>query len=66
MSQVVALWMIVTALMDPVVRHTDCAPIQCVMADKDMIERDFLKEKLPQATDQICLFHVTEENMGVT
>ena len=27
------------------------------MADKDMVERDVLTEKLPGASLQICLFH---------
>ena len=76
-----ALWLVaneehdtISACMDLFVRHNDCAAIQCVMADKDMLERDVLKEKLPQAAIQICLFHVlhtfrrevTGEKMGVS
>ena len=64
-SQLIALWLVaneerdtILALMDLFVRHNDCAAVQCVMTDKDMLERDILKEKLPQAAIQICLFHV--------
>ena len=43
-------------------------------ADKDMLERDVLKQKLPQAAIQSCLFHVlrtfrrevTGEKMGIS
>ena len=64
----------ISALMDLFVHHNDCAAVQCVMADKDMLERDVLKEKLPQAAIQICLFHVlctlrrevTGQKMGVS
>jgi len=31
--------------------------IQCVMTDKDMTERDVIKEQFPQAALAICLFH---------
>ena len=66
-SQLVALWLVANeerdtmlALMDLFVRHNDCAAVQCVMTDKDMLERDVLKEKLPQAAIKICLFHVRD------
>ena len=31
--------------------------INCVMADKDMTERNIIKEEIPQAGLLICLFH---------
>ena len=45
-----------------------------IMADKDFVERDVLKEKFPDAQVLICLFHVlktfrreiTAEKLGVT
>ena len=48
--------------------------INCVMADKDMTERQVIKEELPQAGLLICLFHtmrtfrreVTTEKMGIS
>ena len=48
--------------------------INCVMADKDMTERQVFKEELPQAGLLICLFHtmrtfrmeVTTEKMGIS
>ena len=48
--------------------------INCIMADKDMTERQVLKEELPQAGLLICLFHtmrsfrreVTTDKMGIS
>lgn len=48
--------------------------INCIMADKDMTERQVLKEEIPQAGLLICLFHtmhsfrreVTTEKMGIS
>ena len=48
--------------------------INCVMADKDMTQRQVIKEELPQAGLLICLFHtmrtfrreVTTEKMGIS
>ena len=50
-SQLAALWLVaneerdtILALMDMFVRHNDCAGVQCVMTDKDMLERDTERE----------------------
>lgn len=48
--------------------------VNCIMADKDMTERQIMKEELPQASLLICLFHtmrtfrreVTTEKMGIS
>ena len=48
--------------------------INCVMADKDMTERNIIKEEIPQAGLLICLFHtmrsfkreITTEKMGIS
>lgn len=48
--------------------------MNCIMADKDMTERQVLQEELPEAGLLICLFHtmrsfrreVTTEKMGLT
>ncbi|KAK6181805.1 hypothetical protein SNE40_009589 [Patella caerulea] len=39
-------------------RNPDWKDIIVIMADKDMVERDVLTEKMPGADIQICLFHV--------
>ena len=47
---------------------------ECISTDKDMTERQVLKEQLPQADLQICLFHVlramrreiTAEKLGIS
>ncbi|KAK2170206.1 hypothetical protein NP493_1158g00045 [Ridgeia piscesae] len=59
--------------MDIFVRNSDAANVKCVMADKDMMECDVIREKLPGAALQICLFHVlrtfrrevTTEKLGI-
>ena len=48
---------IISGLMDIFIRYKDTDSIKCVMADKDMVERDVISEKLPGAALQICLFY---------
>ena len=36
----------------------DTTNTKCVMADKDMTERNVIAEKIPTAQLLICLFHV--------
>ena len=79
-SVVICLWMVaneeratISGLMDIFVRNNDTANIKCVMADKDMTERDVIRDKLPGAAIHICLFHVlrtfrrevTTEKLGI-
>ena len=44
--------------MDIFKNHNDTANTKCVMADKDMTEREVLAEKIPNAVLMICLFHI--------
>ncbi|KAL1472595.1 hypothetical protein MTO96_039226 [Rhipicephalus appendiculatus] len=37
--------------------HPSWTRIKCVMADKDLLERDLLKESFPQSKVLICVFH---------
>ena len=48
----------ISALMDIFPKQADGDHVRVIMADKDMVERDVMTEKLPQAALQICLFHV--------
>ena len=64
-SPVAALWSCaneeratISALMDIFLKQADGDNVRVIMADKDMVERDVMTEKLPQAALQICLFHV--------
>ena len=43
--------------MDVFVNHNDTTKVKCIMADKDMVERDITAEKVPSAALMICLFH---------
>ena len=60
--------------MDIFKNHNDTANTKCVMADKDMTEREVLAEKMPNAVLMICLFHtlrtfrreITTEKMGIS
>jgi zinc finger SWIM domain-containing protein 3 len=55
-------------------RNSEWERIRVVMADKDIGERDIIKQLLPQAAVLICLFHtlrtlrreITCEKMGIT
>ena len=79
-SEVIALWLVATEsksminqLTETFVSYNDTSNTKCIMADKDMTERDLLSEKIPTAQLLICLFHVlrtfrreiTCEKMGV-
>ena len=64
-SPVAALWIAaneeratISALMDIFLKQADGDHVRVIMADKDMVERDVMTEKLPHAALQICLFHV--------
>ncbi|XP_037282544.2 zinc finger SWIM domain-containing protein 3-like [Rhipicephalus microplus] len=37
--------------------HPSWPKVKCVMADKDLLERDLLKESFPQSKVLICVFH---------
>ena len=80
-SEVIALWLVATEsksminqLTETFVSYNDASNTKCIMADKDMTERDLLSEKIPTAQLLICLFHVlrtfrreiTCEKMGIT
>jgi len=63
-SKVVALWLVVSEdkvtishTMDAFVKYNDTTKAKCIMADKDMVERDVIAQKIPSATLMICLFH---------
>ena len=63
-SEIVALWLVVyedkdtiSHLMDIIEKHNDATNTKCIMADKDMTEREVLAEKTPNAALMICLFH---------
>ena len=60
--------------MEIFITYNNTSKTKCIMADKDMTERNVLAEKLPSAQLLICLFHVlctfrheiTCEKMGIT
>ena len=63
-SQVVGLWIVaneekdtIERLMDIFIAHNTTTNIKVFMADKDMVERQVIAEKLPHVSLQICLFH---------
>lgn len=64
-SEVVCLWIVqcedketITSLLVEFKKHNDqWSLIKCVMSDKDMTERNIMKEQFPQANLLICLFH---------
>ena len=63
-SEVVALWLVanedqstISRLIETLIKHNDTAQTQCIMADKDMTERNVLAEKIPNVVLLICLFH---------
>lgn len=55
-------------------KHPSWPKIKTVMADKDLTERDVVKQSFPQAKVLICLFHtqrtfnreITTEKLGIT
>lgn len=64
-SEIVCFWLVYhedkatfTKLMSEFKKHNKSwSDIQCIMSDKDMVERDVLKEEIPSASLLICLFH---------
>ena len=64
-SEIVCLWIVqsedkstLNNLLVEFKKHNESSSlIQCVMTDKDITERDVIKEQLPQAALVICLFH---------
>ena len=80
-SEVVALWLVasenkplINSLTETFVHYNDTTNTKCIMADKDMTEREILAEKIPTAQLLVCLFHVlrtfrreiTCEKMNIT
>jgi len=54
-SEVVALWfnedkVTISHMMDTFVKYNDITKAKCTMADKDMVERDMIAQKIPSAT----------------
>ena len=64
-SEIVCLWIVqsedkptLSNLLVEFKKHNASSSlIQCVMTDKDITERDVIKEQIPQAALVICLFH---------
>ena len=63
MKWYVALWLVVnedkvtiSCVRNIFVKHNDTSKVRCIMADKDITERDILTEKIPSAALMICLF----------
>ena len=64
-SEMVCLWIVqneekglITSLLLEFKKHNyNWSLTKCVMSDKDMTERNVIKEQLPQANLLICLFH---------
>ena len=63
-GEVVTLWLVanedkftISNLMDVFVKHNDTTKAKCIMADKDMVEREIIAKKIPGAALMICLFH---------
>ena len=81
-SEVVCLWIVqcedketITSLLVEFKKHNDeWSLIKCIMSDKDMTERNVMKEQFPQANLLICLFHtlctfrreITCEKLGIS
>ena len=64
-SEVVTQWLVanedkvtISHLMDVFAKHNDTTKAKCIMADKDMVERELIAEKIPSAALMICLFHM--------
>ena len=81
-SEIVCIWIVnqednqtITKMMESFKKHNgDWEKVECIISDKDMTERQVLKEQLPQSDLQICLFHVlkamrreiTAEKLGIS
>ena len=81
-SEIVCLWIVqcedketITSLLVEFKKHNDeWSLIKCIMSDKDMTERNIIKEQFPQANLLICLFHtlrtfrreITCEKLGIS
>ena len=81
-SEVVCLWIVqcedketITSLLVEFKKHNDeWSLIKCIMSDKDMTERNVMKEQFPQANLLICRFHtlrtfrreITCEKLGIS
>ena len=64
-SEVIGLWIVasedkptISHLMEIFITYNNTSKTKCIMADKDMTERNVLAEELPSAILLICLFHV--------
>ncbi|RUS79430.1 hypothetical protein EGW08_012807 [Elysia chlorotica] len=64
-SEVVAMWLVssedkvtMKAMIGFFIKHNGGEKTTCVMANKDWVERDVIKEELPHASLLICLFHM--------
>ena len=77
---IVALWIVaneekvtIEELTNIFKKHDDTSGVQVVVTDKDMVERDVISEKIPNASLQLCLFHtlctfrreITVEKVGI-
>ncbi|XP_057305020.1 uncharacterized protein LOC130641982 [Hydractinia symbiolongicarpus] len=64
-SEIVGVWIVMNKEKSTIVRMSECFKkhnpnhnqIEVVVIDKDMMERDTLKEQFPRASIQLCLFH---------
>lgn len=81
-SEIVGVWIVMNEEKSTIVRMSECFKkhnpnhnqIEVVVIDKDMTERDTLKEQFPRASIQLCLFHtlrafkreITTIKMGIT
>ena len=81
-SEVVAIWIVVNEdsssikkMVGRFKRHNEhWDKTVTVITDKDFVERDTFKDEFPQASLQICLFHVlrtfkreiTSDKLGIT
>ena len=50
----------VSSLMDIFKERSNMPGIKVMMADKDLVDRQVLKDKILYASLQICLFHVLQ------
>ena len=65
-SEIVCIWIVnqqdnqtITKMMESFKKHNDnWKKVERIIVDKDMTERQVLKEQLPQADLQICLFRM--------
>ena len=68
---IVALWIVanekkvtIEELTNIFKKHNDTSGVQVVVTDKDMVERDVISEKIPNASLQLSFSHLVHISQG--